>query len=71
MRNPHVTAADLAKRVRDACVRAALDAWEDAGLRGLCDEGRWEYVVGVLRSLDLAPLLDAAYDRTETSGGEV
>ncbi|GMV05078.1 MAG: hypothetical protein AMXMBFR53_13580 [Gemmatimonadota bacterium] len=38
--------------VRDVCLRAALDAWEDAGLRGLCAEGRWEAAVGAIRSLE-------------------
>lgn len=47
----------LAERVRAACVRAALDAYEDAGLSGLCAEGRWEYAIGVLGQLDLEPLL--------------
>ena len=43
----------LAERVRTACVHAALTAYEDAGLSGLCAEGRWEYTIGVLRQLDL------------------
>jgi uncharacterized damage-inducible protein DinB len=32
-----------------ALLEAAQEAWEDAGVRGLCAEGRWEVVVGVLR----------------------
>jgi hypothetical protein len=68
MDNPNDMPAVLAERVRAACLRAALDAWEDAGLRGLCGDGRWEYAVGALRHLDLAPLIDPAYDRTGTTG---
>jgi hypothetical protein len=49
----------LAERVRSGCVQAALDAYEDAGLSGLCAEGRWEYAIDVLRHLDLDPLLGA------------
>lgn len=49
---------DLAKRIRDACLEAVLQAYEDAGVQGLCAEGRWEAAVGALRTLDLAPLLD-------------
>lgn len=49
----------LAERVRTACVRAALAAYEDAGLSGLCAEGRWEHTIGVLRQLDLDPLLNS------------
>jgi hypothetical protein len=48
---------DLAKRIRDACLRAALEAYEDAGMQGLCAEGRWEAAVGALQSLDVTTLL--------------
>jgi hypothetical protein len=48
---------DLAKRIRDACVEAVLEAYDDAGVQGLCAEGRWEATVGALRTLDLATLL--------------
>jgi hypothetical protein len=48
---------DLAKRIRDACLEAVLEAYEDAGMQGLCAEGRWEVAVGALRTLDVAPLL--------------
>lgn len=50
----------IAEAVRSACVRAALDAHEDAGVRGLCEAGRWECAVQALRGLDLAAVLDAA-----------
>jgi hypothetical protein len=50
----------LAERVRTECVRVALAAYEDAGSSGLCAEGRWEYTIGVLRQLDLEPLLNLA-----------
>lgn len=49
-----------AAAVRDACVEAALDAWEDAGIRGLCAEGRWEVAIGAIQSLDLRPGSGAA-----------
>ena len=49
---------DLAKLIRDACLEAVLQAYEDAGVQGLCAEGRWEAAVGALRTLDLAALLD-------------
>jgi hypothetical protein len=47
----------LAKRIRDACAEAALQAYDDAGLQGLCAEGRWEVAIGALKALDLTPLL--------------
>ena len=49
---------DLAKRIRDACLEAVLQGYEDAGVQGLCPEGRWEVAVGALRTLDLVPLLE-------------
>ena len=48
---------DLAKRIRDACLEAVLQAYEDAGVQGLCAEGRWEVAVSALKTLELAPLL--------------
>ena len=48
---------DLAKRIRDPCLEAVLQAYEDAGVQGLCAEGRWEVAVGALKTVELAPLL--------------
>jgi hypothetical protein len=48
---------DLARRIRDACLEAALQAYEDAGIQGLCAEGRWEAAISALRTVELAPLL--------------
>jgi hypothetical protein len=53
---------DLAERVRHACLTAAGDAYEDAGLRGLCAEGRWECARQAVADLDLDVLI-----RDETS----
>ena len=35
--------SELAEAVRAACLKVAIDAYEDAGLRGLCQEGRWKW----------------------------
>lgn len=42
-----------AEAVRAACVQAALDGYERAGLSGLCEAGRWEMAVDSIQSLDL------------------
>jgi formiminotetrahydrofolate cyclodeaminase len=42
-----------AEGARHALVEAALRAYDDAGLSGLCAEGRWEAAVSALRGLDL------------------
>ncbi len=48
---------DLAKRIREVCLDAVVQAYEDAGIQGLCAEGRWEAAVDALRTVNLAPLL--------------
>lgn len=54
---PHVAQREQAEAVRRACIEAALAAWEDAGISGLCAEGRWELAIQAMRELDLTPLL--------------
>lgn len=51
--------AARAAAIRNACVAAALDAWDDAGMRGLCAEGRREVAIGAIRALDLASVREA------------
>jgi DNA-binding transcriptional MocR family regulator len=51
-RHAAASAPASAAAIRDACVETAIDAWEDAGMRGLCAEGRWEVAIGAIRSLD-------------------
>lgn len=47
----------VADAVRDACVEAALNAYEDAGISGLCAEGRWEIAIQTMRGLDVRALV--------------
>ena len=47
----------IADKVRAGCIEAALAAYEEAGIRGLCHEGRWEYAVQAMRTLSLEPFL--------------
>jgi hypothetical protein len=44
---------DLAQAVREACIRAAVDAYEQGGLSGLCAEGRFEMAIDSVQTLDL------------------
>lgn len=39
--------------IRRALIEAAEAAYEDAGIRGLCAEGRWEAAVQAMRTLDV------------------
>ena len=47
----------LAETIRTACLQAALRAYEDAGISGLCEEGRWECAVQAIYGLDLIALV--------------
>jgi hypothetical protein len=48
---------ELARAVRDACVRAALEECEDARMAGLCWEGAWEVAIGAIRALDVEQIV--------------
>jgi methenyltetrahydrofolate cyclohydrolase len=50
-RESHQDSADVLRR---AMLDAALAAYDDAGLSGLCAEGRWEAAVDAMRTLDLS-----------------
>lgn len=50
----------LAEAIRTACLEAALRAYEDAGISGLCHEGRWEYAVQAIQRMDLTALVKQA-----------
>jgi hypothetical protein len=58
-------AAQAAEAARRACIAAALAAYEDAGVLGLCAEGRWEAAISAMQSLDLR---SAAASPEEPSG---
>lgn len=63
MRMTSTTDDEALERVRRACLEAAQRAYEDAGLRGICAEGRWEAAVDAMRALDLRTI---AADPTRT-----
>lgn len=47
----------IAEAVRRACIEAALEAYEDAQVRGLCREGAWEVAIGAVRTLNVAAVI--------------
>jgi len=51
---------ELAERLRRVLAQAAAAAYEDAGVQGLCAEGRWEAALGALERIDLRELLRRA-----------
>lgn len=48
----------LAEAIRAACIKAALEAYEEGGVLGLCAEGRWEYAISAMRQLALDTLIE-------------
>lgn len=58
----------VATAVRDACVQAALAAYEDAAMSGLCHEGAWECAVDAMRSLKVERLI-AEWQQKEARDG--
>ena len=47
----------LAITIRAACVKAALEGYEQAAMDGLCHEGAFEAAIDAIRSLDIDAIL--------------
>ena len=54
-----LTEQPLAEAVRAACIKAALVAYEEGGVLGLCAEGRWEYAISAMQQVNVAEVLNA------------
>lgn len=52
------TSSSLIEIVRTACLDAAIVAYEDAGIRGLCADGRWEAALAAIRHLSFSEVLE-------------
>ena len=50
-----------AEKIREACAKEFIRAYEEGGIKGLCKEGRIEYAVDAVRSLDLEKILSNDY----------
>ena len=48
-----------ATAVREACIATAQQAYEEAGISGLCAEGRWENALGAMQMLDVGRIVAA------------
>ncbi len=51
--------------MRDACGKAAQEAYENAGISGLCEEGRWECAISAIRALDLEAVINAVQNNSK------
>jgi hypothetical protein len=47
----------LAEKVRDECIKEFIRAYEEGGIKGLCEDGRIEYAVDSVKSLNLQKIL--------------
>jgi hypothetical protein len=61
------TCSVVAEAVRAACLDAARLAYEDAGIRGLCADGRWDAALTALRQLDLSGVMDFRADQRDST----
>ena len=61
----------IAETVREACLRAALDGYERAGLAGMCLEGRWQVAVDAIQGLDMNTVLQVSLNRGENATKQV
>lgn len=48
----------IAQTVRNICIRASLEGYENATASGLCHEGAWEAAISAMRMLDLDAILE-------------
>ena len=54
---------ELARAVRDACIRAAREGYENAAISGLCEDGALEAALSAIHMIDLEALVGGARDR--------
>lgn len=47
----------IARAVQEACIQEAKNAYEEAAISGLCDEGALEAAIGAIQTLDIDALL--------------
>jgi hypothetical protein len=63
-----IDSGEVLERVREALVHAALMAYEDASIQGLCSEGAWEVALAAMRDLDLTSVVAQRSEAHEPQG---
>lgn len=56
---------ELAEAVRKACVNAAAEAAEQAGMQGLCEDGQVEAAISAMQMLDMDAIIREILNRQE------
>ncbi|GGX49189.1 hypothetical protein [Saccharospirillum salsuginis] len=65
MSNQHLES--LANQIKQACLKAAQEGFEDAELSGLCREGCVEAALSAIEMVDIDQLLESNLEDTEGS----
>lgn len=52
----------IAEATKAACLKAAIEAYEDAKMRGLCQEGAWDLAVDSIKILNVEKVLESLPD---------
>lgn len=52
----------LAEVVRNACIKAARDGYQNAAIAGLCHEGAWEAAISAMQVLNLGAVMEQTRD---------
>lgn len=48
---------EIARRIRNACIKAAKEGFREAAMSGLCMDGAAEAAVGAIQSLNLEEII--------------
>lgn len=48
----------IAEKVREACIQAAKDGFQDASMSGLCTEGAMEAAISAIRKLEIEQIIE-------------
>lgn len=56
-KNPKTEEIQLAESVKQACIEAARDGFQDASMSGLCSEGAIEAAISAIQKLDIEKVI--------------
>lgn len=65
--NDHEQRLALVEAVREACIQAALDGYEEASISGLCGEGALEVAISAMRRLEPEALVSGTIPAASNS----
>lgn len=56
-KNPQSEKMQLAEAVKQACIEAAREGFQDASMSGLCSDGAMEAAIGAIQKLDIKEIV--------------